>query len=150
MLQKDQKQSLLIVFEKSSQTMSELNDIVLNMPSPWRMAICAGTGKLLGDLYMSIEQIIRLFVEDVYGEKIVKDESWHKRLIDAGNAKGLLPLEIDDTLQNMRSFRHRLMHGYGIDMDENKLRKAIPEAITTYKKIETHIQVKYPELASKE
>ncbi|MCL2010687.1 MAG: hypothetical protein FWG71_09135 [Synergistaceae bacterium] len=40
------------MFEKSEQTMSELRDIVLNIPSPWRMTICAGAGKLLGDLYM--------------------------------------------------------------------------------------------------
>ena len=150
MLKEKYKKSLWIVFDKSRQTIEALKTTLHSAPGSWGVTVCAGAGKLLGDLYMSVEQVIRLFIEDVYGEKIVKDESWHKRLIDAGNTKGLLPLGIDDTLQNMRSFRHRLVHGYGIDMDESKLRKAIPEAITTYEKIEAHLRVKYPELDREE
>jgi uncharacterized protein YutE (UPF0331/DUF86 family) len=150
MLQEDQKQSLLIVFDKSRQTIEALRTTLHSTPDSWNMTVCAGVGKLLGDLYMSIEQIIRLFVESVFCEKVVKDESWHKRLIDAGKTKGLLPLGIDGTLQNMRSFRHRLIHGYGVEMDENKLRETIPEAITTYEKVEAHIRLKYPELACKD
>ena len=150
MLKEKYKKSLWIVFDKSRQTIETLKTTLHSTPGSWNMTICAGAGKLLGDLYMSIENILRLFIEGVHGERIAKDESWHLRLVDAGNSKGLLPLGIDDTLQNMRSFRHRLMHGYGVDMDENKLRKAIPEAISAYEKIEAHIRAKYPELTSKE
>ncbi len=149
MLQEDQKQSLWIVFEKSLKTVNELNDIVQNIPSPWRMTMCAGAGKLLGDLYMSVERIMRLFVEDVYKEKIVKDESWHQRLMDTGMARGLLPDGIDSPMHEMRRFRHRLMHGYGVEMNEEKLRTAIPEAIAAYEKVEAHLRAKYPELATK-
>ena len=146
MLLEKHKKSLWIVFDKSSLTIGALESTLRNTPSPWDMTVCAGTGTLLGNLYMSVESILRLFIEGVYREKIVKDESWHKRLVDAGKAKNLLPEGIDETLQNMRAFRHRLMHGYGIDMDETKLRQAIPEAIETYEKIEVHIREEYPEL----
>lgn len=149
MLLKKHKESLCIVFDKSRQTMDELDDILHNVPSPWRMTVCAGAGKLLGDLYMSIENIMRLFLEGVYEEKVAKDESWHRRLIDAGTVRGLLPDGIDSSLCEMRRFRHRLMHGYGVEMDEVKLRECIPEAIAAYKKVEAHIRAKYPELNDK-
>ncbi|MDL2264157.1 DUF86 domain-containing protein [Synergistaceae bacterium OttesenSCG-928-I11] len=149
MLQKHQKQSLWIVFDKSRQTINELREIIREEPSPWRMRINAGAGKLLGDLYMSIERIIRLFIEDVFGEKIVKDESWHTRLIESGKAKGLLPECIGEVMRQMKNFRHRMIHGYGIEMDEEKLRVAIPEAIAAYEKVEAHIRAKFPELDEK-
>jgi uncharacterized protein YutE (UPF0331/DUF86 family) len=101
---------------------------------------------LLGDIYMSIERILRLFIENVYGEKIVKDESWHKRLIYSAGQKGLLPGEIESTLQEMRRFRHLLTHGYGVEMDEEELRKNIPEAIKAYFAVESHIVKIFPEL----
>jgi len=150
MLKEKYQKSLWTVFDKSRQTIEALKTTLQSTPGSWDMTVCAGTGKLLGDLYMSIENILRLFIEGVHGERIVKDESWHMRLVDAGNVKGLLPLGINDTVQNMRSFRHRLIHGYGIEMDEKKLRKAVPESIMAYKKVEAHIRKKYPELASKE
>lgn len=146
MLQDDQRQSLLIVFEKSHQTIKALDGLMRDKPSPWDMVLCAGAGKLLGDLYMSIERIMRLFVEDVYGERIAKDEAWHQRLIESGAARGLLPEGIDSPIREMRRFRHRLMHGYGVEMDEDKLRECIPDAIAAYEKVETHIREKYPEL----
>lgn len=146
MLQKHQKKSLWIVFNKSRQTISELKGIIREEPSPWRIRINAGAGKLLGDLYISVESIVRLFIEDVFGEKIVKDDSWHTRLIESGRTKGLLPGSIDDVMREMKNFRHRMVHGYGIDMNEQKLRIAIPEAIAAYEKVEAHILAKYPEL----
>lgn len=149
MLQKYQKQSLWIVFDKSRRTINELQEVIREEPSPWRMRINAGAGKLLGDLYMSIERIIRLFIEDVFGEKIAKDESWHTRLIESGKAKGLVPESIDDVMWEMKNFRHRMVHGYGIDMDERKLRIAIPEAIAAYEKVEAHIRTMFPELDEK-
>jgi uncharacterized protein YutE (UPF0331/DUF86 family) len=149
MLNDKYKQSLWTVFDKSRHTIKALEATLQSTPGSWDMIVCAGMGTLLGNIYMSIENILRLFIEGIYGEKITKDESWHKNLVDAGSAKGLLPLGVDNTLQNMRNFRHHLMHGYGIDMDENKLRKAIPEAITAYEKIEAHILIKYPEFVSK-
>ncbi len=150
MLHERHRESLWIVFHKSLQTMGELESALQNTPSPWSMPLCAGMGTLLGNLYMSVENILRLFIEGVYREKIIKDESWHQRLVSVGVVKGLLPAGIDDTLQNMRAFRHRLIHGYGIDMDEEKLRIAIPEAIAAYEKVEAHIRAKYPELSEGE
>ena len=146
MLHERHRESLWIVFEKSQRTIRELESTRQNTPGPWSMLLCAGMGTLLGNLYMSVENILRLFIEGVYREKIVKDESWHQRLVSVGFAKGLLPPGIDDSLQKMRAFRHRLMHGYGVDMDEEKLRTAIPEAIAAYEKVEAHIRAKYPEL----
>jgi uncharacterized protein YutE (UPF0331/DUF86 family) len=100
---------------------------------------------------MSIERILRLLIENVYGEKIIgekiiKDDSWHKRLIEAGSQKGILPEEIESTLQEMRRFRHLLTHGYGVEMDEDEFRKNIPEAIKAYFSVENHIVEIFPEL----
>jgi len=135
------------VFEKSRRTVSELQATLQDIPAPWSLTICAGAGMLLGDLYMSVENILRLLIEDVYKEKIAKDDSWHKRLVKVGNEKGLLPSDIEPTLDGMRRFRHRLTHGYGIEMDEALLRKNIPEAIRAYEKMEAHAKSLFPELA---
>ena len=146
MLTESHKKSLCIVFEKSRRTASELQATLQDIPAPWSLTVYAGAGMLLGDLYMSVENIMRLFIEGVYKEKIAKDDSWHKRLIDTGKEKGLLPPNIEPTLNSMRRFRHRLTHGYGIEMDEALLRENIPEAIRAYEKMETHIKSMFPEL----
>ena len=146
MLTESHKKSLGIVFEKSRRTVSELQTALQDIPAPWSLTVCAGAGMLLGDLYMSVENILRLFIEGVYKEKIAKDDSWHKHLVDAGNEKGLLPPDIEPTLNGMRRFRHRLTHGYGIEMDETLLRENIPEAIRAYEKVETHVKSLFPEL----
>ncbi len=146
MLTESHKKSLCIVFEKSRRTVSELQTALQDIPAPWSLTVCAGVGMLLGDLYMSVENVLRLFIEGVYKEKIAKDDSWHKRLVEAGNAKGLLPPDIEPTLSGMRRFRHRLTHGYGVEMDEALLRENIPEAIRAYEKVETHIKSLFPEL----
>lgn len=147
MLTESHKKSLRIVFEKSRRTVSELQATLQDIPAPWSLTICAGAGMLLGDLYMSVENILRLLIEGVYKEKIAKDDSWHKRLVEVGNEKGLLPSDIEPTLDGMRRFRHRLTHGYGIEMDEALLRENIPEAIRAYEKMEAHAKSLFPELA---
>lgn len=146
MLTESHTKSLCIVFEKSRRTVSELQATLRDIPAPWSLTVCAGAGMLLGDIYMSVENILRLFIEGVYQEKIPKDESWHKRLVDAGKEKGLLPPDIEPTLNGMRRFRHRLTHGYGIEMDEALLRENIPEAIRAYENVETHVKSLFPEL----
>lgn len=146
MLEEKHRKSLLLVFDKSRLTVDALKTTLRDTPGPWDMTICAGVGTLLGDIYMSVENILRLFIEGVYGEKIIKDEAWHRRLIDAGIARGLLPEDVEASVPEMRRFRHRLMHGYGIDMDEDKLREGIPRAIFAYTKIEEYVRAKFPEL----
>jgi uncharacterized protein YutE (UPF0331/DUF86 family) len=148
MLKESHRKSLWIVFNKSAQTISELEATTRDASRPWNLVVCAGVGVLLGDLYMSIERILRLLLESVCGEKITKGEAWHKQLIDAGNEKGFLPQGIESTLQGMRGFRHLLTHGYGIDMDEADLRGNIPEAIRAYREIEAQIIRLFPELLS--
>lgn len=145
-LTENHRKSLGIVFEKSRRTVSELRSAVRDLPAPWSLTVCAGAGTLLGDLYMSVENILRLFIEGVCKERIAKDDSWHRRLVDAGNRKGLLPPDIEPTLNGMRRFRHRLTHGYGIEMNEAMLRENIPEAIRAYEKVEAHIRSLFPEL----
>jgi uncharacterized protein YutE (UPF0331/DUF86 family) len=146
MLKDSHKKSLWLVFDKSNQTICELEEMLRNSPSPWRMVISAGVGTLLGNLYMSVERILRLFIENVYGEKLLKDEAWHKMLIGKGYERCLLPCGIETTLDEMRKFRHFLAHGYGIDMDEAELRENVPEAIRSYREIEAHIIHRFPEL----
>jgi uncharacterized protein YutE (UPF0331/DUF86 family) len=146
MLKESYKSALWNIFDKTRETIAELEAAISSTSSPWRLTVCAGIGMLLGDLYMSVERILRLFIENVYREKIVKDEEWHKRLIEKGREKGLLPLEVESVLQEMRRFRHLLIHGYGIEMDEAELRKSIPDAIRAYAKVENHITDLFSEL----
>jgi uncharacterized protein YutE (UPF0331/DUF86 family) len=150
MLKASHKTALWSIFDKSEQTINELETAMNEMTSPWRLSLRAGIGTLWGNLYMSVERILRLFIENVYDEKIGKDEAWHKKLIQAGYAKNLLPFGIDETLHGMRGFRHLLTHGYGVEMDEEELRKNIPDAINAYKKVVQHLLCLFPELGRNE
>jgi hypothetical protein len=87
MLKESHQSALWNVFDKSRETIKELDYAISRTDAPWRLFVCAGVGTLLGNLYMSIERILRLFIENVYGEKLVKDDSWHKHLIETGNAR---------------------------------------------------------------
>lgn len=59
MLDEKYKKSLLAIFDKSRQTIKALETTLQNAPNSWDMTVRAGTGTLLGNIYMSVENILR-------------------------------------------------------------------------------------------
>lgn len=105
----------------------------------WSKAEAAGVGAYLADIYMAMEQTLRTLIERVYGEKPVKDASWHERLLRRGFELELVPREIEQTVKGMLKYRHRMVHGYSSMLDERIIRKNAPEAIHAFRIFVRHV-----------
>lgn len=79
-------------------------------------------GKLLQDVYMGIERILRSLLE-IRGIKIQKTERWHKELLLKVLEESLVAQDQFEPLRNLLLFRHLHVHGYGHDLDEKRLRQ---------------------------
>ena len=107
-------------------------------------------GMLLGDIYKAVEQSLRMIVENIEKQKILKDEAWHENLLAFSEQLGLIPENIHITLRGMLKYRHRLHHGYGTPLDEIFIRKHAPEAIEAFTCFTTHIAERYSDLFSED
>lgn len=105
----------------------------------WNELEKMGAGLLLSDVYQGVEQILVFFVEKEFGEKIVKNESWHDNLLRRSKELGLYPEDIHRSLRGMLRYRHAQRHGYGIELDSERIRENAPDAIKTYRMFEAHI-----------
>ncbi|MBN2376698.1 MAG: hypothetical protein JXD22_09865 [Sedimentisphaerales bacterium] len=79
-------------------------------------------GKLLQDIYMSIERILRFQLEK-QGIKTDKSSSWHKDLLIKASSESLVSKEQYDFFGELLLFRHLQIHGYGQNLDEVRLRQ---------------------------
>jgi uncharacterized protein YutE (UPF0331/DUF86 family) len=79
-------------------------------------------GKLLQDVYMGIERILRSLLEN-RGIKIQKTGRWHKDLLLKAREESLFAEDQFVPLRNLLLFRHLHVHGYGHDLDEKRLRQ---------------------------
>ena len=78
-------------------------------------------GKLLQDIYMGIERILRFQLEK-QGIKTDKSSSWHKDLLIKACSESLVSEEQYDFFGELLLFRHLQIHGYGHNLDEIRLR----------------------------
>jgi len=106
---KDIKKSLLLIAQLiEKKKLSDFETIAL--------------GKLLQDIYMGIERIMRSLLES-RGIKIQKTEQWHKELLLKALEESIVSKEQFEPLRNLLLFRHLQVHGYGHDLDETRLRQ---------------------------
>lgn len=78
-------------------------------------------GKLLQDIYMGIERILRYQLE-ARNIKIPKSENWHKDLLLKAREETLITERQFAEFRNLLVFRHLQIHGYGFNLDEARLR----------------------------
>ena len=55
------------------------------------------------------------------GISIPSSESWHKDLLDLSVKNEIITLELSNRLNEYLAFRHFFIHGYGINLDKEKL-----------------------------
>ncbi|MFW9990034.1 MAG: hypothetical protein ACFFC3_15410 [Candidatus Odinarchaeota archaeon] len=63
-----------------------------------------------------IKRILKF--EDI---SVPSSESWHKDLLDLSVNNNIISLELSNRLDEYRAFRHFFIHGYGINLDKEKL-----------------------------
>lgn len=113
----------------------------------WHVSQKAGMGMFLGDIYKAVEQSLRAIIEEAEGKRILKDESWHMNLLESAVELGLVPEAIRTTLRGMLRYRHMVIHGYGVRLDESFIRQKAPEAMEAFVVFIEHVANKY-ELSS--
>jgi hypothetical protein len=130
--------------EKTSESIFEARKLLEK--HQWSRVEMTAMGAFLVDIYKGIESILRLLIEKIYGEKIMKSESWHKDLLARARVLDLIPDGIDRTIDGMRQYRHLQTHGYSIDLDEAQLRANCPEAIEAFYIYIDHVRKRIPGL----
>jgi uncharacterized protein YutE (UPF0331/DUF86 family) len=79
-------------------------------------------GKLLQDVYMGIERILRyqLAMRNI---TIAKGPNWHKDLLLKAQTEAVITEQQFTEFRNLLLFRHLQIHGYGFNLDEARLRE---------------------------
>jgi uncharacterized protein YutE (UPF0331/DUF86 family) len=142
------RQCFALHVEKTYDSIQEAQEL-LNK-ADWRRLEITAMGAFLSDIYKGMEAVLRLFIEKIYEEKLEKNDSWHKNLIDRAKEKSLIPEGIERTIDGMRQYRHLQVHGYSIDLDEKQLRQNTPDAIAAYRAFVDHILERYPMMAAEQ
>lgn len=79
-------------------------------------------GKLLQDIYMGIERIIRNRLIH-RGVTVDKTATWHKDLLLQARAEAIISECQFGAFSKLLLFRHLQVHGYGHGLDEKRLRE---------------------------
>jgi uncharacterized protein YutE (UPF0331/DUF86 family) len=147
-LRETERQFLLelwrVIEEDTAQAMKEY----MALPA-WDRVQLAGMGMFLGDIYKAVEQSLRCILENIEGKKIPKGESWHSDLLKLSAETGLIPEKIRRTMVGMLKYRHRIHHGYGVNLNEGLVRQNTTEAIDAFTEFTEHIKTIYPGLKKK-
>lgn len=102
----------------------------------------AGTGALLQDIHMGIENTIKRIAQARQID-LPDGPSWHKDLLDLGVEQGIISAETWDGASKLLSFRHLLAHRYTADLSVERLEPLVrtaPRAYESFKKdIEGHL-----------
>ena len=136
-MKQSHRQSLCRLLLKNRETLASL-ERALKIPE-WNEFETMGIGVLLSDVFQGVEQVLVLIIEKIHSRKLPKDESWHDTLLSTAKEMGLYPQEIHQDLRGMLRYRHVQRHGYGLDLDAEKIRQNALEAVKTYVVFEKHI-----------
>jgi uncharacterized protein YutE (UPF0331/DUF86 family) len=112
----------------------------LSEPAPWKHQYLTSSGTYLGDIYKAIEYSLRTLVEEIDGQKLIKDDKWHKNLLEKSIEYSLIPVNNYKIIREMLSYRHFFVHGYSVKLDETIIRDSAPLAIEAFHSFVKHIQ----------
>ena len=80
----------------------------------------AATATFLHNAYNGMENLIKRILKHIE-ISIVSSESWHKDLLNLAIENKIISIKLSNKLDEFRAFRHFFTHGYGINLDKNKL-----------------------------
>lgn len=129
-------------FAKGRETIEKLKEN-LEAASPWSHQYTTSAGTYLGDIYKAIESSLRMTIECKEGQRLEKNDQWHRALLEKGLEKGLIPVDNYPVVRDMLGYRHRFVHGYAIDLDKLIIRDSAPEAIATFEAFVRCMQTRY-------
>jgi hypothetical protein len=136
------KQFLCDEWNKADRTIVILREN-LDEPSPWSPQYLISSGTLLGDIYKAVENSLRTLIEEIDGNRLLKNDRWHQTLLEKSYEYGLILDENYKTIRSMLSYRHRFIHGYDVELDEKYIREGATEAIEAFCEFVNHIRTKF-------
>jgi len=104
--------------EHMSKTLEALNKVMKRKKIT--IIELAAIATFLQNAYNGMENIIKRTLK-FKGIPIPSSESWHKDLLDLSVNNKIISLELSNRLDEYRAFRHFFIHGYGINLDKEKL-----------------------------
>ncbi|MFX1256678.1 MAG: hypothetical protein ACFFAN_02380 [Promethearchaeota archaeon] len=94
----------------------------------------AAIATFLQKAYNGMENIIKRMLK-FKGISIPSTEFWHKDLLDLSINYKIISLELSNRINEYRAFRHFFIHGYGINLDKEKLMPPLQKIYPFYGKI---------------
>lgn len=122
-----------IIVSKILELKREVNET--NIPA---IAVC------LMNFYNGIENIMKRCSKEYY-KNMPKSDDWHKKLlhqssIDKKNKKALLSNETLDKLYNYLAFRHFFIHGYGFQLNWDKMKPLVDNIEDLWREIKNQLK----------
>jgi uncharacterized protein YutE (UPF0331/DUF86 family) len=99
----------------------------------------AAIATFLQNAYNGMENLIKRTLK-FKGISIPSSESWHKDLLDLSVNNEIISLELSNRLNEYRAFRHFFIHGYGINLDKEKLMPLAESLPLLWKDFESEIE----------
>ena len=103
-----------------------------------RKSDCAAASTFLQNIYMGMENIIRMIIESK-GIRIPKTGSYHKDIILKAVETGIISEQLYAAIYEHLQFRHRHMHGYGYMLNWEKVKPLADNSKDTVDKFFTEL-----------
>lgn len=104
----------------------------------------AGTAAFLHNFYTGIENILKQILSEK-GMNIVKNEYWHKALLESSEKNQIISSEFKNSLSDYLAFRHFFVHSYGFMLDESRLLSLANNANDIFSKFKESIKEYFSE-----
>ena len=124
--------------ELISRTLAELKNA---LPVEDKTALeLAGISIFLQNAYNGIENIFKRIL--LFKKISVPDsKTSHKDLLDIVVENGIISLELSESIDKYRAFRHFSIHGYGINLDKKRIGSLAENIVDVYSSFEKEIEI---------
>lgn len=123
-------------YEAIQQTLDALPSLPLMALSKLELA---GVAALLHNFYNGIENVTKRVFQS-RGLALPLGESWHRDLLMAAGANGILSEATLESLKRYLAFRHFFGHGYALNLNSARLEPLVKDARTVFASFKADIE----------
>lgn len=140
------REQVALELDRMEEVVGELQKLVRDVDrrEPTVRERTAG-GAFLADFYMGVENIFKR-ISRYHGVDLPRSDRWHVELFQRfgptshESLPALLTDKLADELRPYRQFRHVVHHGYGFELDWNRMEEGIQRAPEVYGSFRRQVQ----------